>query len=83
MHTVTLERLTQQNRRLKLALVGLAGLIVLVFASGQVTVPENSLPTKYHVAVPVDSEDGFVVLVRNDGRILRVEKYGKMSRVIE
>ncbi|MEM1447111.1 MAG: hypothetical protein AAGF84_13715 [Planctomycetota bacterium] len=83
MPTANLDPLVRHNRRLKLALIGVCGLFVLTFASGQVSVPENNLPTQYHVAVPVDNENGFVVLVRNDGRIYRVEKYGKMSRVIE
>ncbi|MEM1109562.1 MAG: hypothetical protein AAGH99_12825 [Planctomycetota bacterium] len=76
MQRVTLEQLTQQNRRLKLALAGLAGLVVLVFASGQVIAPKTSEPEEYRLAVPVEKSGGYIVLLRNDGKFVRVTSSG-------
>ncbi|MEM9418999.1 MAG: hypothetical protein AAGA25_08125 [Planctomycetota bacterium] len=77
MPTLELDHLIQQNRRLKLGLIGLCGLIVLTFASGQVSVPQDRSNRSYHAAVAVDNADGYVVLVRNDGKVVRIERTGR------
>lgn len=76
MKPATLERICQQNHRLKLALAGLAGMIVLIFASGQVMAPSNSMPDEYRLAVPVERSGGYIVLLRNDGKFVRVTSSG-------
>ncbi|MEM7627269.1 MAG: hypothetical protein AAF333_16860 [Planctomycetota bacterium] len=73
--------LALQNRRLRLTAAACLGLTAVTLLSGQVVAPQNESQDTYHAAVPVDSADGFVVLVRNDGRVYRVGRHGDAERL--